>query len=455
MKEFLAIDIGASSGRHILGSVQGGVLSVEEIYRFPNAPVRQGGELVWDVDRLKREIVAGLKKAGELGRIPASVGIDTWAVDYALLDGGNNLVGPVHAYRSERTQPAISRVHARVPFEVLYQRTGIQFQTFNTVYQLAADEMSGRLGRAESMLMLPDYLHFFLTGKKSREYTNATSTGLIAAATGRWDDQLLCALGYPRKLFPALSQPGTVLGHFSEEIQREVGYDSLVVLPATHDTASAVVSSLAGKGAYLSSGTWSLLGTVQPSAHTDAKCRAFNYSNEGHIGGNVRLQKNIMGLWIVQRLREEEAKDLSFAELAELAAQSENDCEIDVNDPSYLAPANMKRQIEAEVKRSLTLGEALYAAFRGLASCYRSALTELSSVTGEQYKELNIFGGGSKNTLLNRLTAKTAGVKVIAGPTEATAIGNLLVQMDRMGEISLQDAPAIIRRSFETEEFSA
>ncbi len=455
MKTFLSIDIGASSGRHILGSVKDGVLTVEEIYRFPNSPILRDGSLVWDVERLRREVILGMKKAGELGRIPESVGIDTWAVDYALLDGDKNLVGPVHAYRSPRTQSVISSVHARIPFDALYQRTGIQFQPFNTVYQLAADQQSGVLAQARYMLMLPDYLNFCLTGKMSREYTNATSTGLVACAGHTWDEGILDALGYPKRLFPPLTQPGAVLGGLCREVREEVGYDTLVVLPATHDTASAVVSSLAGKGAYLSSGTWSLLGTLQPTAHTDEKTRAFNYSNEGHLFCKFRLQKNIMGLWIIQRLREEEAPHLSFPQLMALAEGNVNDCEIDVNDTTYLAPQNMKERMEAEAGRRLSLGEALYAAFRGLAVCYRDALTELSSVTGEQYRELNIFGGGSKNRLLNTLTAQLARVRVTAGPAEATAIGNLLVQMDAMGESSLKDAPAIVKASFETEEFTS
>ncbi len=455
MNEFLAIDIGASSGRHILGSVKEGILTIEEIYRFPNSPVMQGGALVWDGGYLRQEIVNGLKKAHEMGRSPKCIGIDTWAVDYVLLGRDKRPIGPIHAYRSDRTQSVISSVHAKIPFDVLYQRTGIHFQTFNTIYQLAADQKSGALGKARYMLMLPDYLNYILTGKMEREYTNATSTGLVNASKRTWDGAILKALGFPLRLFPPLSQPGTVLGNLSEEIRKEVGYDALVVLPATHDTASAVVASLAGKGAYLSSGTWSLLGTVQDTAHTEEKCRAYNCSNEGHLSGKYRFQKNIMGLWIVQRLREEEAPQLSFPQLAHLAEESKTDCEIDASGAAYLSPKNMKMQIEADVGRKLTLGEALYAAFKGLAVCYRNTLTEISSVTGEHYGELNIFGGGSKNAFLNRLTAEVAKVKVTAGPAEATAIGNLLVQMDAMGELSLRDAPAIVARSFETEEFTA
>ncbi len=455
MTEFLAIDIGASSGRHILGSVKEGILTIEEIYRFPNGPVLEGGDLVWDISRLEREIIAGMKRAGELGRIPVSVGIDTWAVDYALLGRDNNLLSPVHAYRSDRTKTAIGEVHARIPFEKLYAHTGIQFQPFNTIYQLADDQKRGKLDRAAHMLMLPDYLHYRLTGKMSREYTNATSTGLVNARTRTWDSEILKTLGYLARLFPPLMQPGTKLGRLSDAVRREVGYDTVVTLPATHDTASAVVSSLAGKGAYISSGTWSLLGTLKKEANTSARCREYNYSNEGHLFGGVRLQKNIMGLWIVQRLREEEGKDLSFAQLAALAAENANDAEIDVNDEVFLAPENMKAEIERMAGRSLTLGEAAYCAFRGLAKCYRAAVEELSDVTGEKYDSLNIFGGGSKNQLLNALTAKETGLKVIAGPTEATAIGNLLVQMESMGEISAEDASALVARSFETEEFSA
>ncbi len=453
MQHFLAIDIGASSGRHILGSVQEGKLTIEEIYRFSNAPVVEGGQLVWDIERLAREVVNGIKRAGELKKIPTTVGIDTWAVDYALLDRDKKRLGPVHAYRSERTGPVIPKVHAQLPFEALYARTGIQFQPFNTVYQLAADKASGRLSSAEYMLMLPDYLHYLLTGKMSREYTNATSTGLVNAKRRDWDTEILHTLGYPQKLFPALSQPGTAVGEFSEEVRREVGFNALVVMPATHDTASAVVSSLAGDGAYLSSGTWSLLGTIQGEPHTCERSRSFNYSNEGHLFGKVRLQKNIMGLWIVQRLREEEGKGLSFAELAALAEENECDAQIDVNHPSFLAPENMKTAIERAAGRRLTLGQAAYVSLHGLAECYRGAVRELSSVTGREYRSLNIFGGGSKNTLLNKLTARETGMKIVAGPTEATAIGNLAVQMAAAGEITYEQIPALISASFETEVF--
>ncbi len=448
MKEFLAVDIGASSGRHILGRVEDGILRMTEIYRFSNSPQKRG-ELIWDAEALFSHIVDGMKRAKELGHTPCSVGIDTWGVDYALLDRDLNTVGEVFAYRSDRTAPVIPSVHARVPFEQLYARTGIQFQSFNTIYQLCADKASGKLDRAEHLLMLPDYFHFLLTGKLSREYTNATTTGLINAHTRTWDGETLKALGLPEKLFPNTTPAGTCIGTLRKEIRDRVGYDTRVVLPATHDTASAVVASLAKGGPYLSSGTWSLLGILQNSAHTDKVSMDANYSNEGSPDGRFRLQKNIMGLWIIQQLRAEEGKELSFGELAQLAAQNENDAFIDVNDDSFLAPKSMKRAIEEGAGRSLTLGQAAYCVFNSLAKSYKDAIGGLSSITGEKYTTLNIIGGGSQNKLLNALTARETGLKIAAGPTEATAMGNLVMQLAAEGEISLEEAPALIEKSTE------
>lgn len=448
MKEFLAIDIGASSGRHILGRVEGGILKLEEIYRFANSPQRKG-DLIWDTDRLFHEILTGMKRAKELGRVPCAVGIDTWGVDYVLLDKDRARIGDAFAYRSERTAPVIPHVHARVPFEELYARTGIQYLTFNTVYQLSADRESGKLKNAEYMLMLPDYFHFLLTGKMSREYTNATTTGLYNAHTHKWDKEILRELELPEKLFPETVPSGTCLGTLKQEIRDIVGYDAKVISPATHDTASAVVASLEKGGPYLSSGTWSLLGILQKEAHTDGQSRLFEYSNEGHPDGRFRLQKNIMGLWIIQQLRKEEGKDLSFAELAALAEKNENDAFIDVNDPSFLAPERMKRAIEEGAGRSLTLGQAAYCALRSLAESYRGAIENLSSITGEMYHSLNLIGGGSQNGLLNRLTAQATGLKIAAGPVEATAMGNLMMQMASEGEVDRSAITEIIEKSTE------
>ena len=453
MKDFLAIDIGASSGRHILGRMEAGKLVLEEIYRFPNAPKRVNGHLVWDVDSLFEEILAGMKKAGEMGRAPESVGIDTWGVDYCLLDKNYGRIGEAFCYRDSRTEEVIPEVHARIPFASLYEKTGIQFASFNTIYQLYSDKVSGKLNKAEHMLMLPDYFHFLLTGKLSREYTNAATTGLVSAIPRTWCGEITSALGFPDKLFPQTSPSGTVLGELKKDIQSIVGYNAKVVLPATHDTASAVVASLAEEGTpYISSGTWSLLGIVSKAPRTDEKSLLFNYSNEGHIGHKVRFQKNIMGLWLIQQIRREAAEHLSFAQLTALAKDNPTDCRIDVNDARFLAPANMLREVQSAAGKNLSLGEAAYCVLASLACGYRDAVLQLQSVTGEKYTDLNVMGGGSQNRLLNELTARETGLKITVGPVEATAIGNLLVQMSSAGELDIKSSKQLVKKSFETEE---
>ncbi len=447
MKEYLAIDIGASSGRHMLARLENGRLILDEIYRFPNAPTQKNGRLTWDTERLFEEILNGLKKAKELNRIPQTVGIDTWAVDYVLFDR-NKKAYDVYSYRDNRTARSVPQVHERIPFETLYAKTGIQFQPFNTVYQLYADLMDGRLDDAEYMLMLPDYFHYRLTGKMSREYTNATSTGLVNAETHHWDDEIINRLGLPERLFPKTVQPGTALGSFSEEIKRIVGYDAKVVLPCTHDTASAVVAATEENSPYLSNGTWSLLGIERMKAHTDAVSRKYNYSNEGHLNGTVRLQKNIMGLWMIQQIRHEENDAYSFARLADMARNSVNDCVVDVNDSRFLSPVSMRKEVNAAAGKNLTLGEQAYCIFHSLAIGYAKAIKELESLTGETYQTLNIIGGGTKNQLLNELTEEATGIRIAIGASEATAIGNLAIQMISEGVFAdLSEAKEVIKNS--------
>ena len=287
--KYLAIDIGASSGRHIVGWLEDGKINLKEVYRFANGAQSKDGHLVWNAARLVAEVVNGLKAAAEQGYKPDYIGIDTWAVDYALLDGDGQIIGDIYSYRDDRTQKVISAVHRRMPFGQLYARTGIQFQPFNTIYQLYSDKKNDRLDGAAGFLMLPDYLNYRLTGVKKQEYTNATSTGMVNASTHSWDGDILDAMGYDKSLFGELSQPGTVVGTLSAEVQRQVGYNATVVLPATHDTASAVLAAPIEFGqAYISSGTWSLLGVEQKTAHTDEGSRNANYSNEGSNGFSFR-----------------------------------------------------------------------------------------------------------------------------------------------------------------------
>lgn len=453
MKMYLAIDIGASSGRHIVGWLEEGKLKTEEVYRFTNGTSSKGGRLVWDTERLFAEVLQGLKTAHIKGYTPEYIGIDTWAVDYALLDKQDKLIGEVFAYRDSRTNKAADAVHRIISFDELYKRTGIQYQPFNTIYQLYADKLSGKINEAESLLMLPDYLNFLLTGVKKQEYTNATSTGLVNAQTGNWDGNIIDLLGLNKKLFGGLSQAGTEVGELKKEIQTAIGYNATVILPATHDTASAVLAApLDEESPYISSGTWSLLGIEQSHAHTDEDSRKANYSNEGSINGAFRYQKNIMGLWMIQNVKKE-LGNLSFETLAQMAKCKEDCGIIDVNDNRFLSPKNMMDEINKALGKSLSSASIMRVIYDSLAKSYADAIKELEKNTGKKYKTLNIIGGGSQDSLLNEMTVKVTGKKVITGPTEATAIGNLIMQMIGAGEIKdLSEARKIVRKSFDIKE---
>ena len=429
---YLAVDIGASSGRHIVGWMEDGRLCTEEVYRFPNGVQRQDGHLVWDIEGIFAHVKEGLKAA--FARYPRieSVSIDTWAVDYVLLDAQDQPVYPVYAYRDGRTQDAVGAVHGIVPFAQLYARTGIQFQPFNTIYQLYADKLAGRLDGAEDFLMVPEYLLWRLCGVKAREYTNATSTGLVNARTGQYDPAILQALGLPQRLFPSLTGPGAVLGELLPDVAAEAGGQCRVVLCATHDTASALegIPMAEGEGLFLSSGTWSLLGAKLPQPLTsEESCRA-NFTNEGGVG-YIRYLKNIMGLWIVQCIQKQ--LGISFGEMVDLARTSGYDRVFDVNDPRFTAPADMKAEIAAALSETgpAPAGDAdlIRSVYRSLAESYGKAVREMEAVTGRSWDILYIAGGGAKNALLNDLTARATGKRVIALPIEATAIGNLKVQM--------------------------
>lgn len=435
MKYALAIDIGASSGRHIIGYLKDGQIITEEIYRFPNGVKNVNGHLVWDVNALFEEILTGLKKAKTLNKIPDVIGIDTWAVDYALLDENDKLIDCVYAYRDSRTEKSIPEVHKLLPHEELYKLCGIQFQPFNTIYQLYEDKMSGRLSKAKSFLMLPDYLHFLLTGNKKQEYTNATSTSMVNSLTKSWDIEILNKLGFNKDLFKELSNPGTVVGTFKENIKEYLGYDAKVVLPATHDTASAVEALNIKDEPYISSGTWSLFGLKVNKALTDEKSHKGNWSNEGGIN-YYRYQKNIMGMWLVQSLRNELCPEKDFVEIAELARKSNFNGIVNANDQAFLAPKSMKEAFDSHlnkvIKRDLEIGDYFRSAYLSLAYLYKESLLELENNTGKVFHNLYIVGGGAKNTFLNELTEQMCQIKVTAIPIEATAIGNLKILLNSL-----------------------
>ena len=421
MKTYLAIDIGASSGRHIAGWLKDGELKTEELYRFPNGVTELDGHLTWDIDTLLGHVQHGVALAKQKYPEIESLSIDTWGVDYVLLRGGET-VYPCYAYRDSRTEAVIPQVHEKISFTRLYRRTGIQFQPFNTIYQLYADKAAGRLEGVTDYLLMPEYLLYRLCGVKSHEYTNATTGGMVNAETGEFDPAIIEALGLPEHLFCRLQQPGEVIGEY-EGIK--------VVLCATHDTGSAVEGIPMEEDApYISSGTWSLLGVKTPKPITDAASELANWSNEGGVGYN-RYQKNIMGMWLVNRLRAELCPDKPFGEIVSEAEASRFEETVDANATAFLAPESMKAAFdEALSMQPRTVGDYFRCAYRSLALSYMNAIQELQHNTGRHYDSIYIVGGGAKNQFLNALTEKASGKKVIALPIEATAIGNLKIQME-------------------------
>ena len=423
MKCALAVDIGASSGRHIVGWLEGGKIQTKEVYRFPNGVTEKNGHLTWDMDALLGHVTFGIAEAKKLFSNIDTLSIDTWGVDYVLLEGDRE-VHPVYAYRDSRTEAVIPKVHERVPFAELYRRTGCQFQPFNSIYQLYADQVAGRLEGVTDMLMMPEYLLWKLCGVKAREYTNATTMGMVNSQTGEFDGEIIDSLGYPKHLFPNLNQPGTVIGQY-EGIQ--------CVLCATHDTGSAVEGiPMEGNQPYISSGTWSLLGVKTPKPITNEDSQKANYSNEGGVGYN-RYQKNIMGMWMVNELKRDLCPVMPFPEIVKAAENSNCDILVDANDPGFLAPKSMKAAFDKATGGKLqTIGDYFRCAYRSLAVSYREALDELERNTGRNFEKLYIVGGGAKNQFLNRLTEEATGKQVIALPIEATALGNLKIQLEVM-----------------------
>ena len=438
MKAYLAVDIGASSGRHIVGWIENGELRTEEIYRFPNEMNEVNGHLTWDTDRLVREVKAGLRLSLEKYPDLVSMSVDTWGVDYVLMRGDTE-VKPTYAYRDSRTEESIPEVHKIIPFEELYSRTGIQFNSFNTIYQLYHDKMSGRLDGVTDFLMIPEYIMYKLTGVKRREFTNATTGALVNANTLKIDGEIIGRLGLPESFIAELSMPGETVGRLTPEVRAEVGGDLEVVLCATHDTGSAVEAiPMVTDSPYISSGTWSLLGVKTPTPLTDEKSRESGYSNEGGVGYN-RYQINITGMWIIQCLRAEFCPDKSFVDIAKMAATSKFEGIFNVNDGAFLAPKSMKDAIsfyftERGKAAPTDMADYFNTAYHSLAYCYNDAIVDLEANTGRCYSDIYIVGGGAKNGYLNTLTEKYTSRRVVALPIEATAIGNLRVQIKRNGE---------------------
>lgn len=465
----LAIDIGASSGRLITGFLEDGKMHLQEVYRFENGLVKRNGHLCWNVDGLWHSILEGLKACREKDLIPETIGIDTWAVDYVLLDHDGKRIGDSVAYRDARTdgiREELERNHI-LSFSEMYERTGIQYQKFNTAYQLYAQkkEHPEEIEQAEVFLMIPDYLNYLLTGRIANEYTNASTTALINAQTKTWDDMLIGKLGLPRKIFQKIAVPGTVLGDLKPEIQKEAGFNAKVILPATHDTGSAFLAvPVEGENSvFLSSGTWSLIGTENKEPHTDSESMMANFTNEGGYQYRFRYLKNIMGLWMIQNVRKElqaeTGKKISFPDLIAMAEKEKDfPSVVNVDHPRFLAPSSMMEEVKkacSEKKEPVpeNAGQVLSVIYHSLADDYAVAVSTLQKLTGKTFENIHIVGGGCQDMYLNQLTANAAGRTVYAGPVEGTALGNLIVQWIASGELSdLNQARNTIRESFDIRE---
>ncbi len=420
MKYFLAIDIGASSGRHIVGYKENEEIKTIEVYRFLNGVINKGGHYIWDIDNLLYEVKKGIEIALKSYEI-TSLSIDTWGVDYVLLNGEKTIY-PVYAYRDDRTREIIDEVHAKMSFKELYERTGCQFQPFNSLYQLYSDLKNNRLKEATDFLMIPEYLIYRLTGNKIHEFTNATTTGLISAKTLDYDYEIIDRLNLPRNLFKKLSMPKTIVGEYK---------GIKIVLCTTHDTACAVEGiPMIGNELYISSGTWSLLGVKTEKPITSLASLKANYSNEGGPNYN-RYQKNIMGMWIVNELKKELFANEDISSIVEKCSKLEFTETVDVNDDDFLSPISMKKSFDLHLKQPPIDKYAYFTcAYRSLALSYRKAIEELETIVNAKYKKIYIVGGGAKNDYLNNLTMTYCKKEVIALPIEVTAIGNLKIQME-------------------------
>lgn len=452
MNYYLAIDIGASSGRHILGYIDNGRLKLEEIHRFENYITNQNSTLVWDIEHLVNEVKKGIAKCKEIGKIPCTVAIDTWGVDYVLFDENKKEIKPCYCYRDNRTNAVVDEVESLVSPAQLYAKTGIQKQNFNTIYQLYADKKNGRLQNAKYFLMMPEYLSFKLTGVCKNEYTNATTTGLVNAKTKTWDNDILSALDLPSELFGALNTPSSLMGDLSADIQKAVGFNCAVLFAPSHDTASAVCACpMQDDDLYISSGTWSLIGTEITQPILSDNARKLNFSNEGGIDYRFRFLKNYMGMWLFQNIRRNLNKSMTYDEMMTLAMNCGEYKYFDVNDRTLVAPDNMIEAI-GKLIDSDDLSFILNSAYHSLAKSYDEAVKEIENVTGKQFNTIHIVGGGCQDEYLNALTRDYTGKDVTAGPIEATATGNIISQIISDKKISLATARKIVKKSFDIKE---
>lgn len=431
-KYYLAIDLGASSGRHIIGWKENGEIKTKEIYRFENYMDNENGHLVWDTERLFREIKSGIKVAFSQYKNIESLAIDTWGVDYVLIKDGKG-VSPCYAYRDSRTANAIQEINSIIPFETLYKRTGIQFQAFNTIYQLYADKTANRLEGVSTFLMMPEYFNYLLTGVAMKEYTNATTTGLVNCKTKKFDTDVIRSLGLPEQIFSSLHEAGTIVGKLKDDVATEVGGQTVVKLCPSHDTASAFYAVDNEKdSALISSGTWAILGAKIEEANVSDEAVKCNFSNEGGVG-NFRFLKNITGMWINVCLKKIFSR--SFDEMTALAAESKFDGVFDVNDKEFSLPEKMDEKIarwfsDRNLDVPKTEGDLYRSAYRSMAMGYKKAVDELEKCENRSFDKIYIVGGGANNKLVNEFTREFTQKEIVAMPIEATAIGNIKSQTE-------------------------
>ncbi len=426
----LAIDIGASSGRHILGEYINGELVLTEIYRFKNDIKNIGRTLCWDIEYLKNEVISGIKRCAELGKIPDTVAIDTWGVDYVLLDKNEQEILPAVSYRDSRTVGIPEEVDKIISNEQLYYITGIQRQNYNTIYQLYCDARSGKLDKAEHLLMMPEYLAFKLTGVMKSEYTICSTTSLLNAKTRSWDTELISKFGIKSSIFKPICAPGERVGNFSDEVRDYVGFDATVIFAPSHDTASAVAACSSEKNTmYISSGTWSLAGVQNSLPILTKDALLANFANEGGVNNTYRFLKNITGMWLFQNIRKNLDNRYTYDEMMKMAMESTFSETFNPNDQRLVAPENILSAIkECLGHPDLSLADTLSSVYHSLAACYAETVSEIEKITNEKIEAINIVGGGCKDSYLNTLTGKYTGKKIITGPVEATATGNLLTQ---------------------------
>lgn len=468
-KKLLAFDLGAESGRGVLGLFDGQKVALEVVHRFANGGVRTLETIHWDVLRLYGEMVNGLRRcAADFGGVDA-VGVDTWGVDFALLGRGDTLLGNPRHYRDPHTETIMEEAFRRVARFDIFRQTGIQFMRFNTLFQLLAlqRDRSPLLDVAQTLLFIPDLFHFYFTGVKANEFTDASTSQLLDPTTRNWAFGLIKAFGLPAHIFGSFVQPGTVLGPLRPALAAETGLSPVpVIAPATHDTAAAVaaVPARGDHWAYISSGTWSLVGMELPGPLVNEAALKFNFTNEGGVGGTIRLLKNVMGLWLVQECRrawERCGQTISYDDLTRLAEKAPAFVSlVDPDDASFILPANMPAALADFCRRThqpapQEPSAVVRCALESLALRYRWVLERLEELTGQRLETIHVVGGGCQNRLLCQFTADACNRPVLAGPVEATALGNVLVQAVGLGLLgSLAEAREVVRRSFAVETYT-